>query len=60
MANNTKLLPGGPNIIHAPLVDKDGNITLIWNSGGQQQFPAFKPHSISSKPSKASSASTQP
>jgi len=42
MANNTKLLPGGPNIIHAPLVDKDGNITLIWKQWWAAAIPRIQ------------------
>lgn len=39
---NTKLLPGGSNIIHAPLVDKDGNITLIWKQWWAAAIPRIQ------------------
>lgn len=42
MANTVKLLPGGPNIIHAQLVDKDGYITLIWKQWWSQAIPRLQ------------------
>jgi len=42
MANNTKLLPGGSNIIHAPLMDKDGNMTPIWKKWWSVAIPRIQ------------------
>src|SRR6185312_8734048 len=42
MANNEKLLPGGSNIIHAPLMDKDGNMTPIWKKWWSVALPRIQ------------------
>ena len=42
MANNEKLLPGGSNIIHAPLIDRDGNMTPIWKKWWSVAIPRIQ------------------